>query len=88
MVNQELKLLVIEKLTKQLNVSSNEELAEIAQDYNDSVGTDIKDALETTIDEYSRGVISHYSLLKQTEGIVNDFKDALIDVNLFAEYLK
>jgi uncharacterized protein YecA (UPF0149 family) len=88
MVNEKLKLSVIEKLTKQLNVSSNEELADIAQDYNDTVGTDIKDALETTIDEYKRGVISHLSLLKQTEGIVNDFKDALIDANLFAEYVK
>jgi len=88
MVNQELKSVLLEKITNDINTLSNEELADKCQDYNDFVGSQLKDALETTIDEYKRGVISHLSLLKQTEGIVNDFKDALIDANLFAEYVK
>lgn len=87
-MSEKLKQLLIEKYTEQLNQSDNEVLANLAQDHNDKVGSELLDALKCTTQEYEQGIISHLSLLKQTEGICADFKKSLIDVDLFAEYIK
>ena len=87
-MSKKLKQLLIEKHVELLNLLDNKDLSNLAQDHNDKVGSELVNALKTTIEEYEQGVISHSSLLEQTKGICVDFENSLIDVAIINDTMK
>ena len=87
-MSKKLKQLLIEKHIEFINFLNDEDLSNLAQDYNDKVGSELVNALKTTIEEYEQGVISHNSLLEQTKGICVDFENSLIDVAIINDTMK